>query len=114
MFEIQSVYAPYCPDKRATHLLASKIKVIDCVSHSNCSCIETIEITFWGCDDKGIIVGNGEKKTIVIFDIDTGYIHPDFLARELRRELEKHFQIFDINSLIKAFSYRRYFTDLLY
>lgn len=90
-------------------LIPDKIEVLKCTSHSDCSYTETVRFSFYMGDQNGAMPIQPAKK-IIDLDIDTGYIPVDKVEQELSNLLSS-FKIFQIEKLLEAFKYRRYFCN---
>lgn len=82
-----------------------RIKLLSCESFNN-DYIETILFTFDLCE---------EKITDIQFNVEikmsTWYLPEDLVAKNLRKLLSR-FKIVNINELINAFAYRKYYNEI--
>ena len=89
-----------------------KIKILGCEGHADSSYIETIEMSFNVCSKNGFIIGaNTDNRFRIVFDIETGYLPEDAIEKQLKKLLE-YFKIYDIETLLQAFRYRRFYCKL--
>ena len=89
-----------------------KIKILGCEGHADSSYIETIEMSFNVCSINGLIIGaNTDNRFRIVFDIETGYLPEDAIEKQLKKLLES-FKIYDIETLLQAFRYRRFYCKL--
>lgn len=85
-----------------------KIKVLKCKGYPDCSYIETVDLSFKLCDNKGCVsLMNVDYRFHVVLEIDTGYRPDIYIEKDLRKYL-KPFNIFELETLIKAFKYREF------
>lgn len=91
-------------------LVPDKIEVLGCRSYADCSYIETVRFTFSIGNERGGVVMPVTKK-IIELDIETGYISADRVESDLMWLLSA-FKIFELEQLVKAFSYRKYYSPI--
>lgn len=91
-------------------LVPDKIEVLGCRQYQDCSYIETVRFTF--------VIGNARGATplpltqkVIELDIETGYLPEERIVGELKRLLFG-FKIFQLEQLVKAFTYRRYYCKI--
>lgn len=90
-----------------------RIKVLSCESFSN-DYIETILFTFDLCEEKApyyIKIADIDIEFNIEVKISTWYVSEDSIAKRLRKLLSR-FKIVNINELINAFAYRKYYNEI--
>ena len=99
------------PPTHGDFLDIKKIRVLGCKSYPDCTYIERVELIFEPCNNDGAKCGiDIGKDTVVTLDIETGYIPYSDTATALKVALiSKVGNIRDIDILIKAFQYRKYY-----
>lgn len=94
------------------YLTIDKISVISSESHYDCSYFEKIKLSFSECNEHGGINGaNMNSRFVILLEIETGYIPDDIVAKDLKNGLSQY-KIRNINELISAFKYRRYYCKI--
>lgn len=92
-------------------LIPGIIEVLGCRSYADCTYVETVRFTFAIGNEKGA-TPMPITKMIVELDIETGYI-PDERIRENLMSLLSRFKILQLEQLVEAFVYRKYYTPML-
>lgn len=110
--DIISIERP--PVTRGEFLDIKRINVISCTTYPDCSYKERVELSFVPCGKDGMIYGVDNKKHIVVkLDIETGYTPFSETASAMKTALiSKVKNIRNIDILIKAFQYRKYYCEV--
>jgi hypothetical protein len=110
--DIISIERP--PVTRGEFLDIKRINVISCTTYPDCSYKERVELSFVPCGKDGMIYGVDNKKRIIVkLDIETGYIPFSETANAMKAALiSKVKNIRNIDILIKAFQYRKYYCEV--
>lgn len=110
--DIISIERP--PVTRGEFLDIKRINVISCTTYPDCSYKERVELAFVPCGKDGMIYGVDNKKRIVVkLDIETGYTPFSETASTMKTALiSKVKNIRNIDILIKAFQYRKYYCEV--
>lgn len=88
-----------------------KINVKKCICFPDCTYVETVDLSFIPCNKDGSISGEFiDARFRVVFEIETGYLSEKNVVTELKNGLAK-FNILDIDNLIAAFKYRKYYCS---
>lgn len=108
MDKIRNIYQEGLPlAEEYDTLIPDKIEVLDCVTHEDCSYTETIKLSFYVGNERGAFPGPGTRKFIEL-DIDAGYRRTEEVRAALASLLFP-FKIFQLERLLDAFEYRRFY-----
>ena len=112
MNRILKFYQKVCQDgetaaKEYDTMIPDKIRVLKCVSFPDCTHIETIRLSFRLGKSNGHTSCSGVRQ-IVELEIETGYLPKQTVRDNLRRML-RNFRIYDIETMLDAFDYRRFY-----
>lgn len=91
-------------------LIPRRIEVLGCRSYADCTYVETVRFIFDIGNGKGSVPMPITKK-IVELDIETGYL-PDERVKGNLMGLLSRFKIFQLERLIEAFFYRKYYSPI--
>lgn len=88
-------------------LIPDKIEVLDCETRTDCTYTETVRFSFFIGNERGGFPGPGTRKFIEL-DIDAGYRRIEEVRSALAYLLSS-FKIFQLEKLLDAFEYRRFY-----
>ena len=91
-------------------LIPDKIEVINCNSYPDSTYFETVRFSFTFGTNNGSTPYYSTKK-IIELEIETGYLSQETVAKELKSLLSQ-FNILNLDNLIMAFAYRRYYCTI--